>query len=316
MPLSKGKPLPCAFPSYRQGSRRCGECVSAQQCKNSKERWANLPSLSERAAALEQTFEPDPDEDILQTYRRIHVQMFGWHPPIKRTPKNEVIFAQVQKLCADEGISVELYIRAQMHSMSYWLQDPKRNKKNLAFVPRMLTFKKARHMYNAYIHFRYREYRNVDRPAFSAETYEGKLRSFAYEDELSIGLDYTHGLYSGLAPDFNAIMKAESPSSSWWALIGWKEMEIPANRKHARTLHERLMTLYKEEWILRVRDLLRIRAACEVAETFRHGLADRIGFKGDFSWDAFAKLIRQAVIGREPAPCEDIEDVPGILYER
>jgi hypothetical protein len=296
--------------------RRCAECVSAQQCKTARERWDNLPSLSERTAALEKTFEPPPNEDILQTYRRVHLQIFGNRSWTKPTKKNEATFEKVRKLCVDEGIDVELYIRAQMHGLSYWLNDPKQNKKKIGFMPTMMLGAKARHRYNAYLYFRYREYRNVDRPAFSAETWEGKLLSTAYEDELSIGLDYTHGLYSGLAVDFADVVKQEYATSMWWALIGWKDVGIPDHKDHAGLLHQKLIISHGEEWILRAREFLRVRAACEVAETFKHGLSDRVGFKGDFSWDAFAKMIKRVVVRREPRPHADLSDVPGIAYER
>jgi len=308
---SVGKPLPCGTPDYRQGRRKCTTCDSLVACKLATARWETRLSLAERLAALERTFEPSPTEDIQQTYRRVHRQMFGRESYYRMRKRNRAAFDWVERLCAKCGIEPELYIRAQMYSMSFWLNDPVQNPRRLGFLPTMMTGSGAKRRYNIYLRFRYREFRNVYRPAFSTETYEGRLRSFAYEDELSLGTDYTNGVYSHMPVDFSVVVQQESPSSSWWAIMG---EAIPADMAHAETLRSKLVGLYGLEWIARVRELIRLRAACEVAESFKHGLADRVGFKGSFLWSSFAQLVLRAVPRREPRLSEDLSDVPGILY--
>lgn len=102
--------------------------------------------------------------------------------------------------------------------------------------------------------------------------------------------------------DLTAAIERALPNATW--------REVIAGR--APGYHRACSTLGTTK-VPKEREFARLRAACSIAEQYQHGLADRIGFT-EFSWPAFAKLIRRVVGKTRPRETFDFDDVPGALW--
>ncbi len=231
-------------------------------------------SLSQWVQDLDQQVEVTP-ELIGKLYDALHLKHFGRPSRRRNTPQNNIAFGRAFAFCVRREIEPAAFISANMVLLRDWL-----NRSRLSFQPNMLSGPKAEDRYNGYMRRANSRFRRGDhRVLDGSDTQIGRLRDELFADEHAVAERYVALHVADDPLPWASVAAAVQTGDSWKEMTAkrgvWFSLERPAEEMQ----------------------LARLRAAWAIAETYRHGLGDSIGFT-DFGWPAFAALICRLCSGR------------------
>lgn len=248
---------------------------------------ATLPnrSLSEWIQELDRRVEFTP-ELIGKLYDTLHKKHFGKPSWRRNNSRNNIAFGRAFAFCVRHEIDPAAYISANMALLRDWLK-----RSRIAFQPTMLVGEKAEARYNGYMRRANRRFRRGDHRVFDvADTQIGRLRNDLYLSEHAVAEHYVALRLRGRDLPWEEVASMVTTSQTWKDVSArsgaWFDLQRP------------------EDELL----LARVRAAWAIAETYRHGLGDSIGFT-DFSWRAFADLIARLIAETPPVYAPSVDDL-------
>ena len=272
----------------------CPGCPVRAPCEAFTGQWARTPSLAERlseaAVAVRDTSSLRP----IEVYAALYEQHWGVAPQVRKEwTQDRVLWCE--DYCTQKGYDFAVWVTAQMHMMKLFIERQRKTKgkENFGFQANMLLGEKAEYRYGVFVRRANRIHRLARDDAFKLSTFFGQLRSALYESELAVAEYYVaQYVFAGEADwDESASCVAVDP---WWLAFTGK------------LTGEALQSQYPDThaWYVRLRwghgagffgtevRFAQLQSAAALANTYRPGLADRIGFN-KFSWEELARLLRR-----------------------
>lgn len=267
--------------------------------------WIDIKSMAEKVFMLEERtylYKEDEDESMVDVYGRVFERYFGCAPGQRsvNSKRNRKFFDGAQDVCTRYEIARGIYVAAQM-----WGVARGANFKRIGFLPNMLTGDNALLRYNAYCWRTKLRYKNTTEGMLDPETQTGQFVARMTEDETRVGVYYVAACMEKTPVDWYGAIEAVMPEEDWFVLDEFVQGKIT----YGRNLGE--LSQFSKRFLRSAKALSRVRAACAVAERYQHGLSRRVGFRGDFEWDAFAKLIVRLFGHRVKEVKERVTGVPG-----
>lgn len=254
-----------------------------------------MRSLSERVADLA-ALAPSASESIDVIYTRLFREAFGRKPFI--ASRQRTVLERVERDCAANGTDVETHIAGNLWAMSRWVAANPR----IGFQPMHLCGENALRRYHAYLGRLARRFRHARHDGSTGETPAANLRRQLFLGEYSVGEEFTARFMQDGCADWDGCVRDADPNRDWLALERGKESH-----------YHRACNLFGAPQLRVEREYARLRAAAAIAETYQHGLADRIGFT-HFTWQSFAELVRRVVEPREKSRVTELAEVEGLAW--
>lgn len=237
-------------------------------------------------------------EPVEVVYARLYREHFGRAPRFSDPVRMKPAFEKLQALCADGAIDPETYIAGNMWALQRWVKANPR----IGFQPSHLSGENALRRYHAYLGNISRRLRHARHEGTHGHTNAGALRCDLFLGELDVGEEFVATYLLDRSKDLAAAVKRALPNSTW--------REVQAGRAPG---YHRACSAFGTKQLAVEREFARLRAAYSIAERYRPGLSDRIGFTR-FTWVSFARLIHRLVGGPKPRESFDFDDVPGVAW--
>ena len=255
-------------------------CELHAHCAPRSSAWASRRSLTELYAhRLAQLDAPQEAESLEAIYDRLHRDIFGKRSRRTDTERNEEIFARLFGYFQREDIDPATYVAGNMWAMKPWVEKNQR----IGFQPTHLSGEKALRRYFAYRGKQSRRFRQQRHTGDTSGTIHGDIRQALYLGEYDVAEEYVKSYVAG-TDDWDAAIAEARPNDDWLAA------ETLGKARHRRRYHELCVALGTQR-LREEKALVRLKAACDIAEHFEHDLAHRIGVFGAFTWEAFASLL-------------------------
>lgn len=297
-PVPSPDEVPSCFGSrFREADPRCVACHARAECSRHTAAWSEQRSLSEHVADLASSLTSAEPESAEAVYTRLFRETFGKKPFIDHERHRSTI-ARVAKSCADQGIDLETYIAGNLWAMKRWAEANPR----IGFQPTHLSGENALRRYHAYLGRLSRRFRHAKHEATAGESPASFLRRQLFLGEYAVAEHFVAAYVASGEADWKAAVLGADPNQHWLAL-----------EERDRSAYQRACGLFGTSQYRREREFARLRAAAALAETYQHGLADRIGFTS-FEWADFAKLVRRIVGAPKPTSAPDLAEVPGVAW--
>lgn len=286
-------------------SAACRRCEVREQCVPTTERWRREQTLARAVAELEQSLavaDTIGQEPIEQTYDRIHREVFGRPSRRRDSERNRAAFSAVLAHCLREDYDVATYIAGGMWAMRPWVD----NNPRIGFQPQHLLGEKAERRYHAYRGQQQRRYRRqrID-AAKTSTTGAGELRRQLYLGEFAVAEVYVTSRVAGERHTWeDAQLEVRETIPALWSAAY-------APTKHPDQ-YAKLALAFGAYGVNKELLLARLRAARDIANAYRPGLADQIGFRA-FRWEALADLLAR-MFPVQDRPNLDLSDVPGAQW--
>lgn len=299
-PIASPDELPSCFGDrYAATDTRCRRCPARDECARHTAAWSRTPSLSEHIAQLAKSRhagEAGAPETPEALYVRLCREATGQTPRLV-TDRQRAVFTAVVKSCAEQGIDLATYIAGNIWALRRWLATHTR----IGFQPTLLSGENALRRYHAYLGHLSRHFKRARHGANVGETPAATFRRQLFLGEFAFGEAFVaQFLAFGEATVASAIEEAD-PNEKW--------LGLETQRKSA---YHAACVLFGAKGLKLERECARLNAAAAVAETYQHGLADRIGFT-EFTWLGLARLIKRLVPTRTRERVE-LSDVEGAVW--
>ena len=316
---TKGWPA-CYGLAHDAADRICRVCPFIETCAKLCRTWAKRPSLSERLAELDEAAKVETDlgddphgygKNVVELYCRIFRNQYGFpvHARARSSDKLWKIMERVQAFCEKEGFDLATYITAQMYYMKPWLESD-RNPRKLTFQPNMLLGDNARRRHETYVRVTKRRFKQVTADTRESQSAIGTFIGFLRDDEEPIGSYFIAAAIADDPVEWDVAVDLAAPGKDWKALYLPDDRQTPGVRANRMELARK----YGEANIRREAKRARLHAAWRVAARYEHGLPDRIGFTGEFTWDGLAVLLTRLFKGLGKYEHIDLQGVPGVEW--
>jgi hypothetical protein len=248
------------------------------------------------------------------TYVRLYRDHFGRAPSPRslQTKSSRTVFRKLVTLCQDHGVDPAAYMNAQMHTMRPYLESQaKKTRKRVAFLPSFMSGGKAIRRYNLHVQAAMRRYGGSTVQTFSSCTSFGRFRNMLFLTEREVGDVYVQGVLSRRYGGSFAEDWAKAADAAGAGPV-WRRLRLATAGRFAADAFYRQ---YGEAQVKALVRLAELHAACDVADLYKQGACHVIGFRGAFSWEAFAKLLDRAFGDRARAAKGRLrlDGVPGNL---
>lgn len=249
------------------------------QCAPVAVRWGTRRSLTEQIAELESTIAAPHDETIQEIYDRLHREILGTRSRRTHSARNADSFVAVAASLLAHDIDVETYIAGNMWAMKPWVD----KNREIGFQPVHLQGERARRRYYAYKGKQSRRFRQQRHTGQTSGTLLADLRQKLFLAEFGVGLAYVRAYVADGEAEWQEAIVESKPGLEWLAV------EAQGEGRRAKLYAE--MNARFGSLRLRIeKNLVRLKAACTVAESYQHGLAHRIGAR-PFTWESLAQLL-------------------------
>jgi len=242
-------------------------------------RWGTRRSLPEQIAELEETIAAPRDETIQEIYDRLHREILGTRSRRTRSARNSDSFVAVESYLLAHDIDVATYIAGNMWAMKPWVE----KNREIGFQPLHLQGENALRRYYAYQGKQSRRFRQQRHTGQTSGTLLADLRQNLYLAEFEVGLAYVRAYVADGAADWQEAIAEAKPCMEWLAV------EAQGQGRRAKLFAE-LSAQFGSLRLRTEKNLVRMKAACAVAESYEHDLAFRIGAR-PFTWDSLAQLL-------------------------
>jgi len=270
----------------------------------------DVESIAQRVAHLERDIASFTAIDITTLYEQLFLRHFGVKTRTAGKPHAQKFLTRVKELCTKFGIDPETYIVAQMDALKPWLSEPRQVARKMRFQPSMLSGENAARRYNGYLITAYYRMRKVDARALDIQSYEGKMVSQAYADELEIVSDYVDEVYAGGKQTYEQIATSEKRTPAWFALVSTsKDLKV-------EVLRSGIVDVYGLKYLRKLRRLIRFKVALATCERYRAGLSARLAARDSFTWNDFASAVKRLVPPRKRGNEADLTGIPGAEWGR
>jgi hypothetical protein len=265
-------------------------------------RWGTRRSLSEQASVLAATISATRDETIREIYDRLHREILGARSRRTLTSRNADAFDRVAAYLLAHDMDAATYIAGNMWAMKPWVE----KNRDIGFQPSHLQGDNAMARYYAYLGKQSRRFRQQRHTGETSGTLLADLRQSLYLGEFDVALEYVQGYVADGSADWQEAIKHTQPGLDWLAV------EAQGQGRRAKRFNE-LVSRFGAFRLRTEKNLVRLQAACAIAESYKHDLAQRIGAR-PFTWESFAQLIARLYPKSLDTVSTDLDGVAGAVW--
>lgn len=279
-------------------------CALGQACVGESAFWSDRLSLTEHAEGASAVFDL---EDVVDTtgaldpvelYARLHEQYFGRRPSKRSldTPRVRKTLHGLVPFCANAGVSIALYIGAQMHAMRMHGVHLKRVKgRVLGFQVNMLVGWRAMERYHIDESKAVGRFHTTNAMVFSRRGFIGEVLERLSLGEIAVGEYFIAAAVSGTPVTWSEAIVRTFPDKMWCA-FNCVLRDSGNDSLWTQYLRSSRIETLRKCWQVAV-----LQSAVFVTNGYRTGLAERVGLRGEFTWKGLAEFLLRTFGVREKA---------------